>query len=435
MRIERQLICVALLLLPVPGNAAEVEEAEAKLRLGYSNGTSRNTAIESSATLLPRLGVSFTDRLWFETSARVRLHGADKLEPDRPVYDYYTSASRPRMLGDSNTAELRDFYFELNAGASRLRLGKQQIVWGNLDGLRVLDQMNPHSFREFILADFEESRIGLWSLYFDTSVGPWRAELVWTPDTTAHDIPEPGAWFEFQAPRYRYGASPGSPLPEITTDLPKSMIDDATYGARLSRAVGRLDIRLQAQTGLDYEPLGRLETTSRNTVLEQFYRKRQIYGLGFDSALAGLVVRGEFSAQPNRTFNINEAGDLRIAEADQWTGAIGLDLNGPWNTFINIQYVYDRISSPPDGLVRPNSDHIATVFARRTFAYDAIIAELRWYGSLDDNDGLARGSVSWAFSDNFSIELGADFFYGDEDGIFGQFQDADRVSASATFTF
>ena len=435
MRIERQLICLALLLLPVPGIAAKVEEAQVKLRLGYSNGTSQNTAIESSATLLPRLGVGFTDRLWFEASARVRLHGADKLEPDRPAYDYYTSASRPRMLGDSNTAELRDFYFELNAGDSVLRLGKQQIVWGNLDGVRVLDQMNPHSFREFILADFEESRIGLWSLYFDTSVGPWRAELVWTPDTTTHDIPEPGAWFEFQAPRYRYGASPGSQLPEITTDLQKSMIDDATYGARLSRAVGRLDIRLQAQTGLDYEPLGRLENTSQGTVLEQFYRKRQIYGLSFESTLAGMVVRGEFSAQPSRTFNINEAGDLRIAEADQWTGAIGLDLNGPWNTFINIQYVYDRVSSPPDGLVRPDSDHIATVFARRTFAYDAIIAELRWYGSLDDNDGLARGSVSWAFSDSFSIELGADFFYGDEDGIFGQFQDADRVSASATFTF
>ena len=435
MRAGRQLISLVVLLLPAPGIAAEVEEAEAKLRLGYSNGTAQNTAVESSATLLPRLGVRVTDRLWFETSARVRLHGANKLEPDRPAYEYYTSASRPRMLGDSNTAELRDFYFELNAANSSLRLGKQQIVWGNLDGLRVLDQMNPHSFREFILADFDESRIGLWSLYFDTGLGPWRAELVWTPDTTTHDIPEPGAWFEFQALRYRYGASPGIQLPEITTDLPKSMIDDATYGARLSGAVGRVDIRLQAQTGLDYEPLGRLDVTPAGIVLEQFYRKRQIYGLSFESTLAGLVVRGEFSAQPNRTFNINEGGDLKIAEADQWTGAIGLDLNGPWNIFINIQYVYDRVSSPPDGLVRPNSDHVATVFARRTFAYDTITAELRWYGTLDDNDGLARGSVSWALADNFSIELGADFFYGDENGIFGQFQDRDRVSASATFTF
>ncbi len=435
MRAGWQAAWLALLLLPVPGVGAVVEEAEAELRLTYGNGTARNTAIENSATLLPRMAISLSDQVWLETSARVRVHGANKLEPERPAYQNYTSASRPRMLSDDDAAELRDFYLELTLGNSNLRVGKQQIVWGNLDGLRVLDQMNPHSFREFILADFEESRVGLWSLYYDAGLGPWRAELVWTPDTTTHDIPEPGAWFEFQAPRYRYGASPGARLPEITTDLPKSMIDDATYGARLSGAVGRVDIRLQAQTGLDYEPLGRLEATPSGVVLEQFYRKRQIYGLSFESTVAGLVVRGEFSAQPNRTFNTNEDGDLQIAEADQWTGAIGLDLNGPWNTFFNFQYVYDRVSSPPDGLVRPNTDHIATVFARRTFAYDAITAELRWYGTLDENDGLARGSVSWTLADNLSVELGADFFYGDEEGIFGQFQDRDRAYVSVAFTF
>jgi len=47
-----------------------------------------------------------------------------------------------------------------------LRLGKQQIVWGETDGLKLLDVMNPQNFREFILDEFEDSRLPLWSVKY-----------------------------------------------------------------------------------------------------------------------------------------------------------------------------------------------------------------------------------------------------------------------------
>lgn len=415
--------------------AFEVVESDFESRFTYGHGIEDNQSSEASLTLLPRLGISFGNSLWLEASARMRLDIADELEPDQPRYDTYSVASAPWTFSDEGSAEIRDFYLNWNIGNSQIRLGKQQIVWGSLDGVKVLDQMNPQTFREFILADFEDSRINLWSAYVDTQIGNWRAELVWTPDTTGHDIPESGAWFEFQAPRFRYGAEPGSPLPEITTDLPTSMVDDATYGLRLSRQIGNFDVRLQAQSGLDYEPLGRVQVTQTGIVLEQYYERREVYGLSFEGALGGLVVRGETAFQPQRDFNTRTDLGLDTNEADQWTAALAVDIDGPWNTFINAQYVYDSVFNESESLVRPSNDHIATVFLRRSFAYDALIAELRWYGTLDEGDGLARASLSWILSDTVTVDLGSDVFWGSDDGLFGQFADRDRVSATVSFTF
>ncbi|WP_043772935.1 DUF1302 family protein [Algiphilus aromaticivorans] len=66
--------------------------------------------------------------------------------------------------GGSGELALRELYADIYLGPLYLRAGKQQIVWGKADGLKLLDQVNPQNFREFILADFEHSRIPQWSL-------------------------------------------------------------------------------------------------------------------------------------------------------------------------------------------------------------------------------------------------------------------------------
>lgn len=427
-------LAAVLLLQSAQVVAFELVESEWFVRLVYGLGTDAMVNEESSIMLAPRYGFRIGGSMWLQTSARLRLDAADMLEPGKPAFDSYTDASRPWAFSDYGTLELRDLYLDIPLGPGLLRLGKQQIVWGNLDGIRVLDQMDPVSFREFILADFDESRISLWSVYLDSRLGNWQLEMVWTPDTTTYDIPEPGAWLQFEAPRFRYGAPPDAPLPDLTTRLPVSMIDDANYGLRLSRQLGGFDLSLQAQSGLDYEPLGELELTADGVSLVQFYQRREIYGLAFQRALAGLVIRGEFAAQPGRTFNLRNGNRLETDEADQWTAALGLDIDGPFNTFINAQFIYDKVSNAPDGLVRPATDRIATIFMRRNFAYDSIRAELRWYGEIDADSGLGRGSVSWLITDAISLSVNAAFFYGDPDGIFGQFRDRDRVSVALELT-
>lgn len=76
----------------------------------------------------------------------------------------YSDYSKPDQLNKAVELELREFYLQGEIGDTFLTLGKQQIVWGKAEGLHVLDIVNPQSFREFILDDFDNSRIPLWTV-------------------------------------------------------------------------------------------------------------------------------------------------------------------------------------------------------------------------------------------------------------------------------
>jgi len=70
---------------------------------------------------------------------------------------------------DEGWEVFRELYTDISAGKFRFRLGKQQVIWGESDGLRLMDCINPQDLRrEFNLRDsdegYEYTRIPLWLL-------------------------------------------------------------------------------------------------------------------------------------------------------------------------------------------------------------------------------------------------------------------------------
>jgi hypothetical protein len=407
--------------------------AEVRVSAVYGHGLEESDSVEASVRVEPSFSVDLGAGSWFEASARIRFDPADRLDPGRPRYDTYARGGVPYRIEDETTVELRDLYLESPLGEGVARIGRQQVVWGRLDGVRVLDTINPFNFREFILADFDQARIPIWALSLDVPVGRWRVEAVLSPDTTVHDIPERDAWFEFRAPRFRFGADPTGSLPPVETQRP-SELADGTIAARLSRSFGRLDVSFQAQQGLDPEPLGALRVDGSGVRVETHYAERRVFGLGATTSVGPAILRAEVAAQPSRHFNTRDGQALGTARADQWTLAGGMDFDGPLDTFVNLQFVYDRITESPPGLVRPREDRIVTVFLRRDFAYETWLLEGRWYGNLEDEDGIFRGRIAWRPTGALELSLAADGFYGPTRGLFGQFSGRDRVSLGVSFT-
>jgi len=50
-------------------------------------------------------------------------------------------------------------------------------------------------------------------------------------------------------------------------------------------------------------------------------------------------------------------------------------------------------------------------------------------------DGIIRPKVSYEWQDNIKSWIGADIFYGDEQGIFGQFDQNDRIVVGMDVSF
>lgn len=429
------LILLTLVWSPLHANAAEVDTASATLDLSYGFSNDQQTSMQGVVEITPRLEVIWNPQISLVTSARLRVDTEDQLEPGRVNVDTYASATRPLELGTTGTLELRDLFLERRTQNTVARFGKQQIVWGQLDGIKVLDVVNPQDFREFILDDFAESRIGLWSAYLDVSHGPWRTELALVADGTGHAIPERDAWFSLSAPRFRYGADPSSPGLPLITDNPSNGISDIGMGVRVSRQVRNLEFAVLGYSGIDPEPLGQLSTFNQQPVVERYYERRDTAGVSVNLGLGGSVLRAEYAYHPDRTFNTRQPGQLSTRSMDQQRFAVGLDMDGPLSTFINAQFLIDTVSDAPADLVRPDVDRVVTLYARRTFAYDAVTVAARWYHSLTEDDDLAAISVDYAVNDATNVRLEAQWFSGIDTGLFGQFSDRDRIVLALTHTF
>lgn len=403
--------------------------------LAYGYGNTTNESMQLQLKLAPQIEIEFAGNTTLVSSVRLRLDAADELEPGEAPLATYSPLSRPIAVGEAGVAELRDLYIERRFGDALWRIGKQQIVWGRLDGIKVLDVVNPQDYREFILDDFGESRIGLWSAYLDLDVGSWRGEVAIIPDGSGHVIPGSGAWFEPLAPRFRYGASTDEETLSVQTRSPANDIDATAVGLRASGSVGRVDLSLVAYSGNDPEPLGRILSSADGPVVERYYERRRVFGVSAETGLGNSVVRAEYALQPGRYFNTRGPTGLDRIRLDQQRLALGWDLALPASIFANLQVLLDNVSSAPESLVRPATDRISTLALRKSFRYDRLVAEARWYHSYTDSDDLVSFSLSYSTGGNTQVRLQADSFSGSADGLFGQFAERDRVVISVEHVF
>ena len=83
-----------------------------------------------------------------------------------------------------------------------LRIGRQNIIWGEVVGIFVADVVSAQNQLEFILPPFDIIRIPQWAARGEYFFGDSHLELIWIPYPTYNDIGKPGADF--------YPVQPGS---------------------------------------------------------------------------------------------------------------------------------------------------------------------------------------------------------------------------------
>ena len=105
----------------------------------------------------------------FENTAKIFLndeldngmswHGELNIVRDTKAIDGYDGH-------ETNTQKdwLRELYVDTTAGDWDLRLGKQQVVWGTADGIKLLDMVNPTDWSEFNQNAPADARIPVWMI-------------------------------------------------------------------------------------------------------------------------------------------------------------------------------------------------------------------------------------------------------------------------------
>lgn len=374
---------------------------------------------------------------------RLRLDPADALEPgQRDTFDNVRSpASRRLFVGDAADLELREFFLDRYIDDIFLRLGKQQIVWGEADGLRVLDIVNPFDFREFILPEFEDYRIPLWTVQAEVPIGPTIAQFVWIPDRTYDDVPEADGTFAFTSPRVVPRPPDilvgGGPVIVEAPDRPDNFITDDDYGVRLTAFVGGWDLSAnylyhfqdQSIPFRQALPGGGVRFTPR-------YERTHTIGGTFTNAFGDFTIRGEAAYSTDRFFIDNDAANVDgVFETGEFGYVLGLDYQYDADLLISGQVFQSIIEDPPLGATRDQVDTNLTLLVEQEFLNDTVTASGLLIQSVNDGDGLFQAAVEYQWRSNVILRAGADIFYGNEDGLNGQFDAADRITLGVEIGF
>jgi len=359
-----------------------------------------------------------------------------------------------RQDKDSPVAEIRELYFDLFTENMDIRIGKQFIVWGVLEGIRITDELNPLDFRELIMPDLLDYRIPLWSMKLDYYFGNSSYELVWIPDIRFHKpAPRGSEWELLQR-------VPGTEEPD-TYELKNSEI-----GLKFSSNIYDTEISLSYFWTWDDFPVIFREIDLDSSQEPEFfptYTRIQMYGATFVKQLGSHILKGEIAYVPDKYFGlrndvdknndriVDSQGELRKKHI-RW--GLGLDFNvwgADWSPAISQWIILDY----DNGLIQDEFDTSLTLFARKPLPRHSAIFELLAIALVNLEELYLNPELTFEITDHFQIATGLNLFFGEKSqfGVtpagnvnnlntveqraqfFGNFDDNDRVYATFKYTF
>ena len=406
-------------------------EYSALLETQWAYGVSKNSNQKLQFIYEPEINIELPNNHKLTMIGRLRGDINDKLEPGSPSQTEISPISRRGLIGNHTDVALREFYYEATVGETYLTLGKQQIVWGQADGLKLLDVVNPQDFREFILDDFSRSRIPLWTVNAEIPINDAVLQLIWIPDQTYHALPESNSLYAFSSPLLVPTAPPGVSVNLQPVDKPNGFFADADYGARLTHFMGGWDLTLNYLYHYNDIPVLFRTLTSGpqpTVTVTPRYERTHLIGGTFSNAFGEFVLRGEVGYSTDRYFLAKDINDYAgVNKSDEFAYVFGLDWSGIENTFLSTQLFQSHLINNQPRLVRDKVDTTLTFLARRDFLNDTLVTEVLWIHGTNNGDGLVRPKVSYEWQDNVKVWVGMDIFYGDQTGLFGQFARNDRL--------
>ncbi len=391
-------------------------------------------------TLVPELTVDFDNNWQLNSTVRLRAEAIEGLQINDIDRDGYSDYSKTAQLTDAVALELQEFYLQGSIGKTFLTLGKQQIVWGKSDGLKVLDIVNPQSFREFILDDFDNSRIPLWTVNIEQTVADWDLQFLWIPDQTYHALPKQQTTYALTSPELVPTAPAGVAVNIEQARRPNHIILDSDLGFRAATFWKGWDITFNYLYQYNNLAVLRQNLSIDNgkpvVTITAEYERTHVIGGTFSNAFSDWVIRGEIGYFTDHYFiakNLLQNQD--VVKSPELHYVLGLDWNAPWDILVSGQLIQSWLINDADKTTRDKLDTTLTGLIRRNFIYDTLVAELLLIANTNNGDGLFRPKISYEWQDNMKTWLAADIFYGDKQGVFGQFNRNDRVLVGMEMSF
>ena len=331
--------------------------------------------------------------------------------------------------------QIRETYLDVAPGGDwEFRLGRQQIVWGEVPGLFFADVVSSKDLREFVLPEFDSLRIPQWAVRADYYKTDFHFEATWILFPTVNRIGKPGDdFFPFPPP------PPPGFVPIFDGEIkPSTSVKNSNYGARLSTLKSGWDFSAFAYRSVDAEAAFYRDVVTGPTPSFVYHpRHERLTQAGGTVAkdLGEAVLKAELVYNRNKAFSVQRVTDIDgIVKLDFLDYIAGLDFTFPADVRLST-YLFQRhfINHDPD-IVPDRVESGLTMLLAKKFG-SAVELQALLITSLNRNDWMFRPKATWNFAKNWRMNVGADVLHGPQLGFFGRFAESDRVYADVRYSF
>jgi hypothetical protein len=346
------------------------------------------------------------------------------------VYDL--TGHYPKAVRDDDRLRLllHETYVDFATGEWDWRVGRQNVVWGEMVGLFFADVVSAKDLREFVLPDFQIQRIPQWAVRAERGFGDSHLELIWIPYPSYDQIGKPGGDF------YPYPPLLSGLTPVIEGERkPARQLKHSNYGLRLGRLIDGWDLSAFYYNSLDAAAIFPRELGATTQTYRPSHARIWQAGGTLGKDLGPFVLKAELIYTDGRKYNtVNPADADGLVVQDTLDWVLGADFQPGPDTRLNTQ-LFQRIYFDHDpGIIPARRESGASLLVNHKFGG-------RWEGealyirSLNRNDWLLRPKLVWKPQTNWRMTLGVDVFQGPATGFFGRFDNRDRGYAELRYDF
>jgi len=336
-----------------------------------------------------------------------RIHGRDKYRSE--VLDEY---ERETELGE---AWIRG---KLNSRTD-IKLGRQIVVWGKSDNIRITDVINPLDNREPGMVDIEDLRLPLGMARLDYYVGDWGITAMAIPEIRFNKNPPFGSDF------YPYASA----MPD--EKLPDDGGNHTEYALAANGIFSGWDLSLYAARLYDDTP-HRISTANGP---ELQHSRLTMTGFAANVALGNWLLKSEaahfdgleYASRPDTTWQRMDT-------------LVGAEYSGFTDTTLTLELAnrhlrdYDPTLSA-DGIAEDEWQTALRYQGDFMHARLHLLALASAYGIHRDDGGFGRFSAAYDIADALTVTGGVIDYYSGDKVPFNRIGDNDRVFVDLKYSF
>lgn len=320
--------------------------------------------------------------------------------------------------------ELREIYLRgVITDNFDIKLGRQIVVWGKSDSIRVVDVLNPLDFREPGMVDIEDLRLPVTMLKADYYFSDWNLSAIVIPEIRFNKIPTYGGDFSLS----------DSPAPH---EEKPDHVTDSEFALALSGIFNGWD--LSFHTARYYDDQAHLIIPAANPAqgIQQKHSHLTMLGMSTNVALGNWLLKMESAYIDGLEYTNSNQSFSRMDIM------LGVDYAGISDSTFSVEIANRHINDYTSELklapdqTKENEQQVALRYTGNFMREKLqIVGLVSMFGTDFDSGSFYRASAEYEIMDAMSIMLGGIVYHSGDNFLINRIARNDRLFTDLRYSF